>query len=121
MNDFLPIGGARGSEIEAGDVALVRIFVHGVHVAFAKEHVYLRVEFDLGTVARIKEHAIAYAHLAHVATGGNDVRPRQASRHAYGCRDKNPGLTAALALGIRFDQEAVVKHPEGKRGCVTHF
>lgn len=47
-----------GSEVEAGDVTLARVFVHGMHVALAKEHIHFRVEFNLGTVGGIKKHTV---------------------------------------------------------------
>ena len=109
------------SEVEAGDVTLARVFVHGMHVALAKEHIHFRVEFNLGTVGGIKKHTVPNAHLAHVATGGDNVCPREPGRNVHCRRDENAGLAAALTLGIGFHEQSVVEHPQGKRGCVAHF
>src|SRR5665811_2076054 len=110
------------SEVESGPLDLDPRRRHRVDVALSTKDVGLALQFDLRTVLRVVENAIADLHLPHVPTDRHHRGPGQTLADA-GCRRDHQaptGLTFSdLILGR--GQHTVVQHLDGQpllaRGC----
>lgn len=78
------------------------------------------VQFDFRALLRVEEHSITELNAAHAGAQGDDLGPGQSpTAQLGGGRNDDAGAGPTLTLGVRSDQDAVMKHPDRQFGAAS--